>query len=119
MNWREAEASFDDDVLGETTLARMFDESAARNADAVAQRYKGGVYDRSLVASGVVSAAPDGDYAGVTYAEMREIVRALAAGFRSLGVDAGDRVGIFSGTRMEWAQTDFALLSAGAVAITK
>ena len=118
MNWREAEASFDDDVLGETTLARMFDESAARNADAVAQRYKGGVYDRSLVASGVVSAAPEGDYAGVTYAEMREIVRALAAGFRSLGVDAGDRVGIFSGTRMEWAQTDFALLSAGAVVTT-
>ena len=118
MEWRDAETTFDDDVLDETTLPRMFDESAARNADGVAQRYKGGIYDRSLVASGVVSPAPDGGYADLTYAEMRGIVRRLAAGFRDLGVGAGDRVGILANTRMEWAQTDFALLSVGGVVTT-
>ncbi|MFB6090944.1 MAG: long-chain fatty acid--CoA ligase [Halobellus sp.] len=115
MSWREAEAAFDDDVLGEETLSRMFEASAERNAGSAAQRYKGGIYDRSLVSAGAVPAASDGEFADLTYAETREIVRALAAGFRSLGVDAGDRVGILSDTRMEWAQTDFALLAAGAV----
>jgi long-chain acyl-CoA synthetase len=118
MEWRDAETTFDDEVLGETTLARMFDESAARNADGVAQRYKGGIYDRSLVGDGALSAAPDGEYADLTYAEMRGIVRRLAAGFRDLGVAPGDRVGVLSATRMEWAQTDFALLSAGGVVTT-
>ncbi|WP_435183129.1 AMP-dependent synthetase/ligase [Halobellus sp. EA9] len=118
MSWREAEAAFDDDALGDETLGRMFEASAERNAASGAQRYKGGIYDRSLVSSGAVAAAPDGEFAELTYAEMREIVRALAAGFRSLGVDAGDRVGVLSDTRMEWAQTDFALLAAGAVVTT-
>ncbi|WP_144905087.1 AMP-dependent synthetase/ligase [Halobellus captivus] len=118
MNWRDAEATYDDDVLGETTLARMFEESAARNADAIAQRYKGGIYDRSLAAADVVPAAPDGAYADLTYAEMRALVRRLAAGFRDLGVAPGDRVGVLSDTRMEWAQTDFALLSVGGVVTT-
>ncbi|MFA1609500.1 AMP-dependent synthetase/ligase [Halobellus rubicundus] len=118
MSWREAEAAFDDDALGEETLGRMFEESAERHAASGAQRYKGGIYDRSLVSSGAVAAAPDGEFAELTYAEMREIVRALAAGFRSLGVGASDRVGVLSDTRMEWAQTDFALLAAGAVVTT-
>lgn len=118
MKWREAEAAFEDAVLGETTLGRLFDERATEHADSVAQRYKGGIYDRSLVAAGVVPAAPDGDFADLTYAEMHGIVRTLAAGFRSLGVAAGDRVAIYSHTRMEWAQTDFALLAAGGVVTT-
>ncbi|WP_049986656.1 AMP-dependent synthetase/ligase [Halobellus rufus] len=118
MNWRDAEAAFDDDVLGETTLARMFEESAARNAANVAQRYKGGVYDRSLAAQGAVEAAPDGAYADLTYAEMRDLVRRLAAGFDDLGVGPGDRIGILSDTRMEWAQTDFSLLTLGGVVTT-
>jgi long-chain acyl-CoA synthetase len=118
MNWRDAEATYDDEVIARTTLARMFEESAARNADRSAQRYKGGVYDRSLVAADVVPAAPDGAYADLTYAEMRDVVRNLAAGFRDLGVRAGERVGILSHTRMEWAQTDFALLAAGGVVTT-
>jgi long-chain acyl-CoA synthetase len=118
MDWRDAEATYDDEVIARTTLARMFEESAARNADRAAQRYKGGVYDRSLVAADALSAAPAGEYADLTYAEMRDIVRNLAAGFRDLGVRAGDRVGVYSNTRMEWAQTDFALLAAGGVVTT-
>ncbi len=118
MDWRDAEAAFDDPVIERSTLPRMFEASASRNASRVAQRYKGGVYPRSLVAEGVVPAAPDGDYADLTYEEMRGIVRRLAAGFRDLGIETGDRVGILSHTRMEWAQTDFAVLGAGGVVTT-
>ncbi|SFG61928.1 long-chain acyl-CoA synthetase [Halopelagius inordinatus] len=118
MDWRDAESAFDDEAIGHTTLSRMFEDSAERNAERVAQRYKGGIYDRSLVGRGVVPEAPDGDYADLTYGEMRGVVRALAAGFRELGVTTNDRVGIFAHTRMEWAQCDFALLAAGAAATT-
>ncbi|ELZ92852.1 acyl-CoA synthetase [Haloferax mucosum ATCC BAA-1512] len=118
MDWRDAEATFDDPVIGRTTLPRMFEESASRNASRVAQQYKGGIYERSLVDKGVVPAAPDGAFGDVTYEKMRDIVRNLAAGFRDLGVEAGDRVGILSHTRMEWAQTDFAVLGAGGAVTT-
>ncbi|WP_256296187.1 AMP-dependent synthetase/ligase [Haloarchaeobius salinus] len=117
MNWQEAEREYTDEVTGETNLARMFEDSAERHADRPAQMFKGGVYDRSLTES-VVPAAPDGEYRAISYDDMRTVVRHLAAGFRDLGVGAGDRVGIFSNTRMEWAQCDFGLLSAGAVVTT-
>ncbi len=117
MHWREAEREYTDEVIGETTLARMFEGSVARNADRVAQRYKGGVYDRSLTES-ILPSAPDGEFATLTYDEMAGVVRTLAAGFRELGIEGGDRVGIFADTRMEWAQADFGLLAAGAVVTT-
>jgi long-chain acyl-CoA synthetase len=118
MDWREAEADFESPVLGRETLSRTFEASAERNANRIAQRYKGGVYDRSLVAAGVLDAAPDGGYADVSYRRMQELVRHLAAGFRELGVGVGDRVGILAATRMEWALSDFALLAAGGVVTT-
>ena len=118
MHWREAERAFADDVVARETLPRTFERSAERNADRLAQRYKGGIRDRSLVAEGVLPAAPDGEYAGLTYDEMRGVVRRLAAGFRELGVDSDTRVALYAQTRMEWAQTDFAALAAGAVVTT-
>jgi len=118
MNWQEAEREFADDVVVRETLPRMFERSAERNADRLAQRYKGGIYDRSLVSSGVLPPASEGEYADVTYAEMRAIVRRLAAGFRELGVDDDTRVALYAQTRMEWAQTDFAVLAAGATVTT-
>ncbi|WP_313693444.1 AMP-dependent synthetase/ligase [Halorarum halobium] len=117
MDWRQAEREYEPDVTRDS-LAATFDASARRNADRVAQRYKGGVYDRSLVREGVVDAAPEGDYADLTYGEVHDLVRRLSAGFRDLGVAPGDRVGIFAHTRMEWAQSDFALLGAGGVVTT-
>ncbi|WP_224448494.1 AMP-dependent synthetase/ligase [Haloprofundus salilacus] len=117
MEWRDAEATYESEVVGQTTLPVMFEESAERNANRIAQRYKGGLYDRSL-APDVVSAAAADEYGQVSYAEMRDIVRNLAAGFRELGLETGDRVGILSHTRMEWAQTDFAVLAAGGVVTT-
>jgi len=65
-----------------------------------------------------VSPAPAGEYATLNYQEMRGVVRRLAAGFREVGIDRGDRVGILADTRMEWAQTDLGLLAGGAVVTT-
>ncbi len=115
--WMTAEAEYEDDVIGDTTIARLFEASASRHADREAQWYKGGIYDRSLTPD-VVPPAPDGEYASITYREMREIVRSLAAGFRDLGVEGDTRVGIFADTRMEWAHTDLAVLAAGGVVTT-
>ncbi|ERH13230.1 MAG: Long-chain acyl-CoA synthetases (AMP-forming), partial [halophilic archaeon J07HB67] len=117
MDWQRAESEFQPDVTRET-VPETFQASAREHADRPAQRYKGGVYDRSLVRAGVVDAAPDGGYAELSYERMHGIVRRLAAGFRALGVDPGDRVGLFAHTRMEWAQTDFAVLGAGGVVTT-
>ncbi|WP_435096872.1 AMP-dependent synthetase/ligase [Halorubrum sp. N11] len=118
MNWREAEREFADDVVARETLPRTFERTAERNADRLAQRYKGGIYDRSLVSGGVLPPASAGEYADVTYAEMRAVVRRLAAGFHEIGVDGDTRVALYAQTRMEWAQTDFAVLAAGATVTT-
>jgi len=118
MTWQEAEREFADDVVAHETLPRTLERSAERNADRIAQQYKGGIYDRSLVTTGVVDAAAEGEYNDLTYAEMRTVVRRLAAGFREVGVEEDTRVAIYAGTRMEWAQADFAALAAGAVVTT-
>ncbi|WP_435359645.1 AMP-dependent synthetase/ligase [Haloarchaeobius sp. DFWS5] len=117
MNWRDAELEYEDEVVGRTTLARMFEDAAERHAERPAQMYKGGVYHRSMTES-VLPKVPDEEYRAISYDDMRSIVRNLAAGFRDLGVEADSRVGIFANTRMEWAQCDFALLAAGAVVTT-
>jgi len=117
MSWKEAEAAYEDAVVGEDTLPELFESAAARHENRPAQGYKGGVNDRSL-APDVVPAAAAGEFHDISYDRMRTIVRFLAAGFRDLGVTAGDRVGVFAHTRMEWAQTDFALLAAGGVVTT-
>ncbi|WP_247730013.1 AMP-dependent synthetase/ligase [Halovivax limisalsi] len=117
MDWLAAERDHDDWVTGETTLGRLFETAASRYPDRPAQHYKGGIHDRTLTGS-VVPRAEPGEWGTLTYGEMRDIVSNLAAGFRDLGVDPGDRVAIFANTRMEWAQSDFALLSIGAVVST-
>ncbi len=117
MNWRDAEQRYADEVTGATSLPRLFDDAAERHGNRPAQRYKGGVYDRSMT-DVVFPAAPDGAYRAISYSEMRAAVRRLAAGFRALGVEDGARVGLYADTRMEWAQTDFALLSASGVVTT-
>jgi len=117
MDWQEAERRFEDWAIGKDPLPAMFETAADRHLDTLAQGYKGGIYDRSL-APEVVEPAPEGDYANLTYQEMRHLVRRFAAGFRELGVGQGDRVGIFAHTRMEWAQCDFGVLAAGGVVTT-
>ncbi|MBX0322669.1 long-chain fatty acid--CoA ligase [Halomicroarcula sp. F13] len=103
--------------IGNQTLGELFESTVETHGDRPAQRYKGGVYDRSL-AGVAVDPAPDGDFAVLSYDEMAGVVRRLAAGFRDIGIGPDDRVGLFADTRMEWAQCDFALLAAGAVVTT-
>lgn len=78
--WLRAEREFSDEIPDAGTIPELFEDSAERHLDSTAQRYKGGVYDRSLVAEGVVPAATPGEFAALSYGEMRDIVRRLAAG---------------------------------------
>jgi long-chain acyl-CoA synthetase len=117
MDWQQAEREYTDDVIGKTTIPGLILDSVARNAGRDAQMYKGGVYDRSL-AGEVVPEPPAGEYGAITYREMGDVVRHLAAGFRDLGVGPDDRVGIYADTRMEWAHTDFAIQAAEGVVTT-
>ena len=55
----------------------------------------------------------DGSYRPISHADILERVRHLARGLSSLGVRRGDRVGILSENRPEWAIADFACLTAG------
>ena len=59
----------------------------------------------------------DGVWTDVTCAEAADQIRSAALGLISLGVQAGDRVSIFSATRYEWAILDLAILSVGAVTV--
>lgn len=59
----------------------------------------------------------DGAWTDVTCAEVANEVRSAALGLIALGVQAGDRVSIFSATRYEWAIIDLAILSVGAVTV--
>lgn len=47
----------------------------------------------------------------------RSLVESIAAGLQILGVRKGDRVAIFSNTRLEWAAADLAILGLGAVTV--
>ncbi len=59
----------------------------------------------------------DGRWQSTTYREMGDAVRAIARGLLALGLQPGDRVGIFAENRPEWALVDFAILAAGGVSV--
>lgn len=59
----------------------------------------------------------DGAWTDVTCAQAARQIRSAALGLIALGVQAGDRVSIFSATRYEWAILDLAILSVGAVTV--
>jgi fatty-acyl-CoA synthase len=52
-----------------------------------------------------------------TYAELQRRVDALAAGLLALGLEPGERVGIWSPNNSEWAVTQFATAKAGLVLV--
>ncbi len=55
-----------------------------------------------------------GAWIPITHRETSQRVQAISLGLRELGVRAGDRVGIVSENRPEWALTDYACLTARA-----
>ena len=52
-----------------------------------------------------------------TYAEMKDRVEALAAGLLALGLEPGDRIGVWAPNCAEWALTQFATAKAGLILV--
>ncbi|MCX7624708.1 MAG: long-chain fatty acid--CoA ligase [Candidatus Sumerlaeaceae bacterium] len=55
----------------------------------------------------------------LTYRELGEKVRLLGAGLLALGVQKGDRIGLFSDNCPEWITSDLAVLSIGAISVPR
>ena len=111
------EREYTDWTFEADTVPQGFFLAAERFPDRPAQLYKGGTSQRSL-AGAVLEEAPNGEYATLTYGEVAGVVRNLASGFRELGVEPDDRIGVYADTRMEWCHADLALQSAEAVVTT-
>ena len=60
-------------------------------------------------------APTESGWRSISHAQLLDDVRALAAGLAQLGVKRGDRVGLLSENRPEWALTDYAMLTMGAL----
>src|SRR5687768_14484971 len=58
-----------------------------------------------------------GGWKPVSHADVLDRVRSLAAALTSAGIQRGDRVGLLSENRPEWALTDYTLLSIGALTV--
>ncbi|MBW8480868.1 AMP-dependent synthetase/ligase [Actinomadura parmotrematis] len=66
----------------------------------------------------IVLRRKNGDaWSAVTAREFAAEVRAVAKGLLASGVEAGDRVALMSRTRFEWTVLDYAIWTAGAVAV--
>jgi long-chain acyl-CoA synthetase len=59
----------------------------------------------------------NGQYQGMSYADLGNQVRDFSLGLIQLGVKKGDRVALLSENRPEWAITDLAALAAGGVTV--
>lgn len=53
----------------------------------------------------------------LTFSEVRDTARALAAGLRAIGLERHDKVTILAEGRQEWVITEFAVLYAGGVSV--
>ena len=84
--------------MAERTLPRLFEDSVAKYPDNILMWEK-----------------PADAYIGTSYREMRERVRAFAAGLMSLGLGKGDRVALISEGRNDWVMSELGILYAGAV----
>lgn len=78
----------------------LFFKKESRNHDRTLIRYK---------------TRPSSPLYEITWRETREKIEKLALGLQSLGVKAGDNVGLLSMTCHHWLPADFAILSLGAV----
>ncbi|HKP91498.1 MAG TPA: long-chain fatty acid--CoA ligase [Thermoleophilaceae bacterium] len=59
----------------------------------------------------------DGDWRELSYEELGIAARGVAGGLVDLGIEAGQRVAIFSDTRAEWTVADLGAILAGAVVV--
>jgi fatty-acyl-CoA synthase len=88
-----------DKALVGKTIGRFFDEACARygSREALVVRHQN---------------------VRMTYDVLKETVDALACGFISLGLQPGDRIGIWSQNNLEWALTQFATAKAGLILVS-
>jgi long-chain acyl-CoA synthetase len=86
-------------ATGAETLAAMALE-CARRFEGAALKYKDG-----------------DDWAELSYGELGDAVREIAAGLIALGIEPGDRVAILSDTRPEWTLADLGGICAAAVVV--
>ena len=84
--------------LLDITIAQAIDDAAAKWGDR----------------EGLVSAHQNVRW---TYGALKEKADALAAGMIALGLEAGDRIGIWSPNRAEWTLTQFAAARAGLILV--
>ncbi|NUT33787.1 MAG: long-chain fatty acid--CoA ligase [Hamadaea sp.] len=61
---------------------------------------------------------PDGEAVWITWAEVGEQAKKIAAGLTTLGVGHEDRVAIIATTRVEWILADLGIMCAGAATTT-
>ncbi len=87
-----------EEPMTERTLPRLFEDSVAKYPDNVLMWEKTG-----------------DAYSGTKYREMRERVRAFAAGLMGLGLAKGDRVALISEGRNDWVMSELGIFYAGAV----
>jgi len=74
--------------------------------------------DAAAQHTGTALRFPSGDgYGEMSYAELGQAVREIAAGLLALGVGRGDRVALLAGTRAEWTLCDLGALCAGATVV--
>jgi long-chain acyl-CoA synthetase len=59
----------------------------------------------------------DGTWQAVDWTTYGQMVGQVTAGLAALGIERGDRVGIFSQNRVEWHVADVGVISAGAVTV--
>lgn len=59
----------------------------------------------------------DGAYREIKRSEITQVVKEIAGGLFSLGIHPGEKVCILSENRPEWAWSDYAILSLGAVTV--
>ena len=72
--------------------------------------------DRYKLPNAQMVRGPDG-WRSISHAQLFDDVRSLAAGLETLGLQRGDRAGLLSENRPEWALVDFALLSMGVLTV--
>ena len=82
------------------SLGDMFFNNRNEYPDKIAYKYK-----------------KDGQWIPITFKEAAEKVEQIAAALHSLGIKKGDKVAIMSSNRFEWAFTDYATVSLGAILV--
>lgn len=92
----------DRSMINQVTLTEMFNDSVVRYGDLRCQWWK---------------PTPD-TLAELTYAQSGRIVKELACGLMSMGLEKQDRAAIMSATCPEWMWADFSILMSAGITVT-